>query len=89
MSRAERLANYFRRSPGQWIDGRVLATVAGYYGWRSRISDVRRPPYNLQIENRMRTVRQPDGSVFVVSEYRMVLPTPIREAAPTWELTPP
>jgi hypothetical protein len=86
MSRVERLANLFRRSPGRWFDGRELATVAGCYGWRSRVSDIRRAPYNLRVENRQRTVTQPDGSVFVVSEYRLVPPA-ISEA-PTWELTP-
>jgi len=87
MSRSARLANFFRRSPGQWIDGRVLATVAGCYGWRSRVSDVRRAPYHLTIENRQRMVRQPDGSVFTVSEYRLVVPSPPAEAPP-WELRP-
>jgi hypothetical protein len=91
MSRSARLANFFRGSPGQWIDGRVLATVAGYYGWRSRVSDVRRPPYNLMIENRQRAVTQADGTAFTVSEYRMVQPrppTPPTPEASTWELTP-
>lgn len=80
VTHADRLASFFRRMPGQWFDGRELATVAGCYGWRSRVSDVRRPPYNLTIENRRRGVRQADGTAFVVSEYRFVPPPP---AAPT------
>ena len=88
ISRVQRLADFFRTSPGRWHDARVLFPIAGAYGWRSRVSDLRRPPFNLTIENRQRTVRQPDGTLsYVVSEYRLVPPTP--EPAPTWELTPP
>ena len=89
MTRTARLAHLFRRAPGLWFDGRELATVAGVYGWRSRVSDVRRQPYCLQIENRQRIVKTTDGTTFTVSEYRLVAEAPARagEAAP-WELTP-
>ena len=63
----ERLADYFRARPGQWIDGRELGAVAGAYAWRSRVSDCRRPPHSLTIENRQRAQ---NGAV--VSEYRYV-----------------
>jgi hypothetical protein len=88
MSRAERLAAFFRRSPGTWYDGRELGMIAGCYGWRSRVSDLRRPPFNMTIENRQRTVGGPT-SPFTISEYRYV-PTPAATDAvvPTWELTP-
>ena len=81
MSLNQRLAEYFARHPGEWIDGKVLAQIAGGYGWRSRVSDLRRQPYGLTIENRMRRVRVLDegGTVaideshgFTVSEYRLV-----------------
>ena len=75
---AATLADFFRQSPGRWHDARALFAVAGACGWRARISDVRRAPYGLTIENRQRTVRQPDGTAFTVSEYRLVPP-----AAPT------
>ena len=29
-----KLAAYFRAHPGEWIDGRVLGTIAGAYAWR-------------------------------------------------------
>ena len=35
------LAAYFRDRPGQWVDGTVLAQIAGCYAWRSRCSDLR------------------------------------------------
>jgi hypothetical protein len=62
----ERLAALFQANPGCWIDGRELARVAGYAAWRTRISDLRRPPFSLVIENRQRR-----GEAFTVSEYRL------------------
>ena len=59
-----RLASFFREHPNCWIDGREIALIAGAYGWRSRVSDLRRAPFWLQIENRQRRERG-----FVVSEY--------------------
>lgn len=67
-----RLAALFRSRPGQWMDGRDLAAVAGAYGWRTRVSDLRRQPYAMKIENRLRRVTRRDGSSYVVSEYRHV-----------------
>jgi hypothetical protein len=67
-TRCARLAAFLRSRPGVWLDGRELATVGGAYGWRTRISDLRRPPYNMNIENRLRRERG-----FVVSEYRLVV----------------
>jgi hypothetical protein len=67
MTRAQALAAYFREHPGQWLDGRDLATVAGNYAWRTRISDLRKPPFRMPIENRQR--RLSGGAI--VSEYRL------------------
>ena len=64
---AGRVAAFFRGRPDEWIDGRELMTVAGSYGWRTRVSDIRRAPYNMRIDNRQRRVGR-----FVVSEYRYV-----------------
>jgi hypothetical protein len=69
-SKADQLAHFFREHPNEWIDGKVLASLAGGYAWRTRVSDVRRPPFSLTIENRQRRVVAPNGSTFVVSEYR-------------------
>ena len=68
-SLCDRLAAYLKARAWQWIDGRELALVAGAYGWRTRVSDLRRPPYNLTIENRLRR----EGR-YTISEYRLVLP---------------
>jgi hypothetical protein len=81
MSRLERLASLFRRSPGLWFDGRELATVGGAYAWRTRVSELRRGPFFMHIENRQRTITRTDGTAFTVSEYRLLLPTSTRKAA--------
>jgi hypothetical protein len=63
----EMLAQFFREHPGQWVDGRRLH-FAGSYAWRTRISNIRKSPYGMVIENRI--VRMPYGGV--QSEYRYV-----------------
>ena len=52
-----RLAQFVRQRPFVWIDGRELALVGGAYAWRTRISELRRAPFHMTIENRQRTVR--------------------------------
>jgi hypothetical protein len=66
-TRCARLAALFNERPGVWLDGRELATVGGAYAWRTRVSDLRRPPHSLRIENRQRHERG-----IVISEYRFV-----------------
>jgi hypothetical protein len=70
-TRADALAAFLRSRPGVWVDGRVLATAAGFYGWRSRISDLRER--GLKVENRQRRIcDERTGVTFVISEYRLV-----------------
>ena len=71
MTLCTRLAEYFRRFPNTWIDGRALSHVAGSYAWRTRVSDLRKPPFNMAIENRQAKHRTERGP-YVVSEYRYV-----------------
>lgn len=66
---AAKVAELFRSQPGKWIDGRRLANVAGCYGWRTRVSDIRRAPYHMKISNRQRTIRNADGTRYIQSEY--------------------
>ena len=90
-SLAERLAEFFTTHPHTWHDGVLLGTVAGRYGWRSRISDIRRPPFSMVIENRQRQVRSSRGELVTVSEYRYLPPaadTPEIAADSDWTLTP-
>jgi hypothetical protein len=68
-----RLAAHFHAHPDEWLDGRTLAVVGGAYAWRSRVSDLRRSPYHMTIENRLRRVTACEGEAFVVSEYRFRL----------------
>jgi hypothetical protein len=64
-----RLARFNDR-PNEWIDGQALAEVAGSYAWRTRVSDLRRAPFHMRIENRQRRVTRNDGSSYTISEYR-------------------
>lgn len=68
VSLAAKLADYFKAWPNQWIDGKELAQWAGAYGWRTRVSELRKPPYNMTIENRVRPAVW--SSKVKVSEYR-------------------
>ena len=82
MSLNERLRDYFTKRPGQWIDGRELARIAGSYGWRTRVSDLR-TIYGMSIENKQHRVLRADGSSWKVSEYRYVPASkPVAQALP-------
>lgn len=74
MSLNDRLAAYLREREGLWIDGRVLSTVAGAYAWRSRLSDLRRAPYCLTIENRVLVVGDHSVSCLLHEDCRCGLP---------------
>lgn len=52
-----RLAKYLIEHRGEWIDGLTLARIGGAYAWRSRLSEIRRAPWFLTIENRQRQER--------------------------------
>src|SRR3990167_430078 len=56
-SLTDRLAVYFRAHPDEWGDAHVLLGIAGFAGWRTRISELRHAPYGMTIENRMRRTR--------------------------------
>jgi hypothetical protein len=93
VSLAERLAAFFREHPRKWIDGRKLASIAGGYAWRTRVSDLRRPPYSMTLENRLRHIKTTDDGRLTVSEYRCVpaelTPRELVTAVSTaWELRP-
>lgn len=71
MSLVENLAAFFQDKPNEWIDGRRLS-FAGSYAWRTRVSNLRKPPFNMTIENRVRRID--DGTdQFTISEYRYVV----------------
>lgn len=64
----QRVEDLFRARPGEWIDGREIARVGGFYGWRTRLSELRRRGMN--IVNRERRIETPDGRTVTRSEYR-------------------
>lgn len=82
LSMLDRLEEFFRRHPGQWVDGKRLETIAGGYAWRTRVSDLRLMR-GMTVENRVRRITRLTTSAdvaphcvpgeqvtFVVSEYR-------------------
>ena len=74
MTKRDQLAAYFRDpdNAGYWLDGRELATIAGAYAWRSRVSDCR-TQLGMQIVNRPRVLKTNSGNI-TISEYRYVPP---------------
>jgi hypothetical protein len=79
LSLCDKLEAYLRARPNQWIDGVTFEPIAGKYGWRTRVSDLRKKR-GMVIENRVRVVPKfmvVAGSEhlcgsFKVSEYRYV-----------------
>lgn len=79
-SLTDKLAKYFAERPNRWIDGRELSRVAGFYAYRTRVSECR-TILGMNIENRVRrvTALEADPSLirtpeqpFSISEYRYV-----------------
>lgn len=74
LSLCDRLAEFFKAHPGEWLGARELE-FAGRQAWRTRVSELRKAPYFMRIENRVRIVRssgplEPGRSRhFKVSEY--------------------
>ena len=79
MTLRDRLADYLKdpEQAGAWIDGRELATIAGQYAWRTRLSECR-TKLGMTIENRQRVLEGAHGR-YTVSEYRYLPPTHERE----------
>lgn len=79
MTMNDKLEQFFRASPNVWHDGRKLATVAGFYAYRSRISDLRLQR-GMNIINRQRRIPKllAPGESVTISEYRYVTAEPLQ-----------
>jgi hypothetical protein len=66
------LAVYFLARPNQDIPAPDLVPLGGLCSWRTRISDLRKAPYHLDIRNETRTARRADGSAYKASFYRYI-----------------
>lgn len=51
MTLCETLADYLKARPNEWIDGHALLDIGGTFAFRTRLSELRRPPFNMTIEN--------------------------------------
>ena len=81
----DRVAHFFQAHPGEWIDGRVFMQVGGAYASRSRIAECR-TQLGMNIQNQQRRFTRPDGSRYVISEYKFVPPVPrVAELMPMQE----
>jgi len=86
MTLNDKLEAYFKEHENEWIDGRALAEIAGFYGWRSRVSNLRRKR-GMVIDNDPHViVKRADGSTFKRSLYRYVPARPLGQGA-LWEAT--
>ena len=74
-TRCDKLAVFLKQRPNVWIDARELLSVAGFAAWRTRLSELRKPPYNMQIDNRTRRVAS-----YTESCYRYVPPAQAQES---------
>lgn len=79
---ADKLARFFRERPNQWLDARQLFAHGGSFGWRSRVSDIRRPPFNMTIRNRQQRIapdpREPHRKI-TITEYKYERPQDARQ----------
>jgi hypothetical protein len=66
-SLTDKLQACFLARPNTWIDGRELATIAGSYGWRTRVSNLRKRGF--VVENRQRTLRDHEASCPAVAAW--------------------
>lgn len=71
-SLTEQVADLFQSQPREWISMQRLAEVGGTGGWRTRVSNLRYPPFQMVIENRHFRKGLGDGRVVTVSEYRFI-----------------
>ncbi len=69
MSLNEQLFRYFRQRRGQWVSALAIAKRAGLLSSRTRISECRRSPWNLTVQNRQRYIRR-GPRLIRISEYR-------------------
>lgn len=67
----DRVRDHFSARPGQWVSAIELERIGGRQAWRTRVSDCRRV-FGMTIQNRVRTIVEPDGRTWRLSEYRYV-----------------
>lgn len=65
------LAVFFLARPNVEVSALDLVPLGGL-AWRTRVSNLRKSPWNLDIRNETRTARRADGSAYKASFYRYV-----------------
>ena len=46
----QRVAALFQSKPGEWLSAMDIVKAGGFLSWRTRVSELRRAPYSMQIE---------------------------------------
>jgi hypothetical protein len=72
----DKLEAFFKDRPNVSVDGKRLAEIAGCYGWRTRVSDLR-TKRGMTIVNDVLTLKDGSGKPYKISHYTYVpeLPT--------------
>ena len=68
-SLCRRLAALFERQPNVYHSALTLAQVGGRLSSRTRLSELRRAPYFMNIKNRVTRRKLADGRIVLESEY--------------------
>ncbi len=65
----ERVAELFRSRPNERVDTFTLEQAGGRRAWRTRVADLRRAPYFMDIENEQVRVKDADGHVVRIDSF--------------------
>lgn len=66
----DQVASFLRKHEGRWIPAVEFEAVGGRQAWRTRIAECR-TQLGMDVENRVRVVKRPNGTTFKMSEYRL------------------
>lgn len=67
---ADFFAAYFKARPNVWISALELMQQRACLSFRTRLSDLRYPPYDMQIDNKQERHKGSDGRMVTHSFYR-------------------
>jgi hypothetical protein len=73
----DKLEAFFKDRPNVSVDGKRLAEIAGCYGWRTRVSDLR-TKRGMNIVNDVLTLKDASGKPYKISHYTFLPELPVR-----------
>lgn len=66
----DQVAHFLQQHEGRWIHAVEFEAVGGRQAWRTRIAECR-TQLGMNVENRVRTIKKPNGTTYKLSEYRL------------------